>query len=960
MGFNVDDGFLFEGNPTSKVKVEIVYLDMGTDSFYVEYDADPTSSGGVTSSIVKTNSKKWKTAVFELYDVYFGKSDDVEEPEPDIQIYDGNDGEELIYRVVVTLGNTIMVTTNVDNDYDPEVGSLRWAINIAQAYDTITFDPTVFKPTQPAVIALSSNLPGIWQGNLTIDASNAGVVLDGSMADGDGLNITSNGNTVRGLQIINFPGSGILLQSVNDNQIEGNVISGNKALGIGMFDDSNNTIKGNYIGTDADGSQALGNWYEGIFITNSYSNEISQNLICDNGTGNYTSGITLHGSDTYSNTLSENLIGVGADQSTSMGNGGRGVEIKDGAHDNTVGPDNIIANNDINGIALYGSNTHSNTVTANLIGVGADQSILMGNGNNGIEIRDGAHNNIVGPDNTIANLSSYYSAIQIYGSDSIKNEIHKNSIYDKRWIGIDLWGGGNQELAPPVIIDFDLNAGRISGLAYPNALVEVYKLDDTNWSDFKVETGADGDGYFTIETGLKFPRSHLTASATDSNGNTSKFSLITGGDEGTTSLQLNNTQLPTLLDTFDSNELEDDNHIVGFWHSLWDYYQPLSELLDQVRYSGVKRFRLSINCNEVVGVDWSQDEFSVDPDHDEFINDLVANNIQLTYTLSFWDIGGTGTPCTRFQTEEEIRRYLDYVEFIIDHFGDNIRYYEIWNEPDNMTCHQGIKVDDYIELVRRTDEFIQYRYPDEYDEIKIQVGGTAGLSSPDSQHYLFEIIQSDIMPRVDVISWHPFYGESPEYKPDYYYRYPELVREIKQTAEAHGFSGEYEADEMNWRPRWDPDTDHFSDYSEITATKYWVRGILTNLGLDVTAGNLQFQHYWGLASSAAHNLSTVMAGNEPIDLPVTIQSEATYVVSYGFSLPNGDRLLAVWNDGIANDYDAGIPSKLEIPGFGSWNATGIDVLHGFEQVLETRKENYALIIDDFLLKDYPIIIRLSQ
>ena len=39
---------------------------------------------------------------------------------------------------------------------------------------------------------------------------------------------------------------------------------------------------------------------------------------------------------------------------------------------------------------------------------------------------------------------------------------------------------------------------------------------------------------------------------------------------------------------------------------------------------------------------------------------------------------------------------------------------------------------------------------------------------------------------------------------------------------------------------------------------------------------------------------------------------------------------------------------------------GIDVLHGFEQELVIEKENGNVVIRNFLIKDYPIILRLSD
>src|SRR5205809_1108758 len=58
----------------------------------------------------------------------------------------------------------------------------------------------------------------------------------------------------------------------NNNQIGGttpaarNRISGNTASGIEIDDGSNNTIQGNFIGTNASGNAALGNGAHGIML----------------------------------------------------------------------------------------------------------------------------------------------------------------------------------------------------------------------------------------------------------------------------------------------------------------------------------------------------------------------------------------------------------------------------------------------------------------------------------------------------------------------------------------------------------------------------------------------------------------------------------------------------------------------------------------------------------------------
>ena len=66
--------------------------------------------------------------------------------------------------------NAITVTSSEDSG----PGTLRQALLDAQNGDTITFDPSVFPPNAPVAISTASELPLIGQGNLTLDASNAG------------------------------------------------------------------------------------------------------------------------------------------------------------------------------------------------------------------------------------------------------------------------------------------------------------------------------------------------------------------------------------------------------------------------------------------------------------------------------------------------------------------------------------------------------------------------------------------------------------------------------------------------------------------------------------------------------------------------------------------------------------------------------------------------------------------
>ena len=107
------------------------------------------------------------------------------------------------------------------------------------------------------------------------------------------------------------------------------------------------------------------------------------------------------------------------------------------------------------------------------------------------------------------------------------------------------------------------------------------------------------------------------------------------------------------------------------------------------------------------------------------------------------------------------------------------------------------------------------------------------------------------------------------------------------------------------------------------------------------------------------NLNTVMAGATPVDLPIEITNEARFTRHSTFSLDDGGYLVALWTNGIAVDDDPGVETTLTIPGFSASEVIGIDVLFGFEQELIFEMENGDLVIHYLLVKDYPILLRIT-
>jgi hypothetical protein len=201
--------------------------------------------------------------------------------------------------------------------------------------------------------------------------------------------------------------------------------------------------------------------------------------------------------------------------------------------------------------------------------------------------------------------------------------------------------------------------------------------------------------------------------------------------------------------------------------------------------------------------------------------------------------------------------------------------------------------------------------------------------------------------------------ESPENMPEYYYGYPSLVQKIKDLASANGFHGEYIAEELHWRTIKNPSPSEGPIYSWIVSAKYYGRGIVMNLGMDLTTGIAVFvPTEVPFMVRVSRNLCTLMAGAKPSAVSMSIQSTVTNTRSYSFSLPDGSQLVALWTDGVAVDDDPGVKATVILRGVSAQKVMGIDVLNGFEQPIVVSSEGSNLVISDLLIKDYPIFLRL--
>jgi len=275
------------------------------------------------------------------------------------------------------------VTIVVTNTSDSGAGSLRQAILSANLSvnvpDTITFSiagagPHVISPltplpsvTAPVFIdgysqtgASANSLAGgdnavlkiVVLESLVIDTTNStvrGLVIRqiqvGSAPGPKGGNVVEGcfiGLDASGTNSLASPGFGVFVQTPG-NRIGGttpaarNVISGKGATGIEIFEAfaTNNVVQGNYIGTDRNGTKAIGNTDRALVVNMNASSNTIGGTVTGAGnviSGNLDRGITLDGAN---NLVQGNFIGTDSTGSQPLGNARSGVEI--GGPGNTVG-----------------------------------------------------------------------------------------------------------------------------------------------------------------------------------------------------------------------------------------------------------------------------------------------------------------------------------------------------------------------------------------------------------------------------------------------------------------------------------------------------------------------------------------------------------------------------------------------------------------------------------------------
>ena len=341
-----------------------------------------------------------------------------------------------------------------------------------------------------------------------------------------------------------------------------NVISGN-SFGV-VIGGEGSRLQGNFIGTDITGTVALGNTFDGVIASNGalIGGTVSgaRNVIAGNQQSNIS--LALNGSG-KSVTVQGNYIGTDVTGSRSLSSFNIDSGIQIAGSNNLIGglvpeAQNVISGNAV-GILFRSTNVGSpqeNVIQGNLIGLNAAGTGPVPNTQGGIQFSDGSNNVIGGTQNGAANKIAFngkYGVVVF--SRSFQNSIRGNSIFSNDGLGIDL--GDQIGLTANDATDSDAGANKLQNFPVLTSVTSVgnstriqgslnsspnttFQIDF--YSSLALDPSGNGEGALFFNTtsvttnsngnasiDVTFPVSLgagrvVTATATDSNGNTSEFS----------------------------------------------------------------------------------------------------------------------------------------------------------------------------------------------------------------------------------------------------------------------------------------------------------------------------------------------------------------------------------------------------------------------------------------------------
>ena len=387
----------------------------------------------------------------------------------------------------------------------------------------------------------------------------------GTDSRGNGISISSPNNIIGGTT----PNSRNVIAATDFHGIS-----------IFGFGSDGNQIQGNYIGIDAAGTAGLP-VFNGIFVGTSNNIVGGTTPEARNVFGAGENGIGIQPSGAFGtsgNVVQGNYVGTDASGTVALGFKNYGIAVSGSSDDNNIGGTTPGAGNLISGnawgVVVEGTSVGAegpptgNVLQGNLIGVAADGTTPVPNRVQGVRIANAFNTTIGGTAAGAGNIIAFNGPSGQIGVNGLEmlsstgNSIRGNSIFSNGRLGIDLDGGGVTPNDPgdgdtgannlqnfPLITSVTSNAGQttitgtLNSTANTTFSVDFYSnaaCDPSGNGEgakpFSVNTAlvttdVNGNGSFNVIVPAALPSGRvITATATDPSGNTSEFSPCSSSD----------------------------------------------------------------------------------------------------------------------------------------------------------------------------------------------------------------------------------------------------------------------------------------------------------------------------------------------------------------------------------------------------------------------------------------------
>ncbi|MGB0387335.1 MAG: right-handed parallel beta-helix repeat-containing protein [Ardenticatenaceae bacterium] len=327
----------------------------------------------------------------------------------------------------------------------------------------------------------------------------------------------------------------------NENLLEHNQAYDNEGYGLRILGSTNNRVRNNHFYSNLHGIVVDSGSYDNSLSGNHLTKNVVNGILIRGGAdrhriiNNTASGNENHGIYVRSN---HNTIRL----NTSHENFGAGVALVPDSQDlssnssSTLVSSNTQTRNTQVGRPQAKSNQQivGNHVSANDLAHNQDEglelkqignsivqdNLIENNGEHGIYLSDGANNNHFF-NNTIRINGGL--GILMSGNNTFGNIWSKNKLYDNQAGGIDMSTGINNQIEPPLIALIENK--QISGSADPGSLIEIFSDYGQQGRYFEGRTIATSDGSFSFSVPNQWQATKITAIATDTQGNSSRFAI---------------------------------------------------------------------------------------------------------------------------------------------------------------------------------------------------------------------------------------------------------------------------------------------------------------------------------------------------------------------------------------------------------------------------------------------------